>query len=187
VTPTLADYRHPPRVRRLLASLVPVVCPLQAQTLGLTDAIVEHVELSMRALPTAVRLALVAGLTTYELGALARHRRRASRLDAARARDYFAWWRRGTSIQRELARGVRGLLCLACYEMPAMQEAIGYRPAGWIERVKRRRLEIHGDAIAAHQASLFEPDPLPPLVYESRTPADEARAASEGIEPQEAP
>lgn len=161
----LADYHHPASVRRVLASLAEVVCPPEAFEHDVVDDIVDHVELSMRASPAPVRAGLVAGLLAYELGAAAwpaHIGRRASRLPLPAHRRYFArWWHSRLGAQRQFARGVKGLLCLACYEQPALQERLGYRPTGWIEEVSRRRLAVHGDAARRHQAALLEPDPLP--------------------------
>jgi hypothetical protein len=156
-----SGYRHTPRTRRILTGLIPAACPPEAGTLGLEQAIVDHVELSMRSLPAAVRAALLSGLLAYDMGALARHGRRSCRLDAERARRYFAAWRHGPAPMRELARGIKGLLCLAHYEMPAVQESLGYTPQAWIDAVKRRRLATYGDDIRRHEERLLEPDPLP--------------------------
>ena len=164
---TLADYRHAPRIRRVLRSLVPVICPPDAVELRLEDAIVDHIELSLRSMPPLVRSGLVAGLTAYDLGARAYPKNRgkpAHRLEGERAAAYFRAWRRSPIIfQRELAKGVKGLMCMSCYEMPEMQERIGYRPAGWIAEVTRKRLAVYSDDARRHAESIVAPDPLPGL------------------------
>lgn len=161
----LADYRHPPRIRRLLASLAPIVCPPEVERLGVVDAVVDHVALSMRAFPAPVRQALLLGLTTYELSAAAWPRARgrtASRLPRERAAAWFAfWWRSPLAPQRELVKAVKGLLAIAYYEQPAVQAELGYTPQAWIDTVKARRLVVHGEAIRKHERALIEPDPLP--------------------------
>jgi hypothetical protein len=153
-------YRHSPRTRRILAGLIPAACPPEALTLGLEQAIVDHVELSMRSLPAPVRAALLSGLLAYDAGALARHGRRSCRLDAERAQRYFAAWRHGLAPMREFAKAIKGLLCLAHYEMPAVQESLGYTPEAWIDAVKRRRLAAYRDDIRRHEERLLEPEPL---------------------------
>jgi hypothetical protein len=162
---TLADYDHPGPIRRTLESLVPVVCPPEAIELGLTSAIVEHVELSMRAAPSGVRVALLAGIGGYEVAAMAmpQHRGRgASRLSLEQARAYFdSWWRSPLMPQREFAKGIKGLICLACYEQPEMMESIGYTPQEWIDRSVRYRLSTYSEAIDKRAADLIAPDPLP--------------------------
>jgi hypothetical protein len=164
-TPTLSTYRHSPRVRRVLASIAPLACPPEIVELGLVDPVVDHVELSMRSLPDLFRAGLVAGLTSYELlsRAVPRNRgRSASSLDRERATRYFEMWRTSRiGLQREMIKGVKGLLCMGYYEQPAAKETIGYSPEQWIAKVKRRRLAVYTDAISRHEASLIQPDPLP--------------------------
>jgi hypothetical protein len=145
-----------------------VVCPPQAFELGLLDDIVTHVELSMRASPAGVRVALLAGLTGYELASVAwpGHRgTRASRLNAAKARSYFdAWYHSSLAPQHEFAKGVKSLLALACYEQPAMMEAIGYTPAAWIDKSIKYRLKTYSEAIAKREIAILAPDPLPNVI-----------------------
>jgi hypothetical protein len=171
-------FRLPRRARRALASLVPVVCPEGAVRLGLTDWLVEHAELSAASFPAVFRRALVAGLTTYDLAAAAwppARGRTASRLDPERAAAWFhLWWRSRLSVQRELAVAVKSILSLAYYEAPAVQAELGYAPQAWIDAVKRRRLELHTDAIERHDQSLVAPDPLPSSLAARRAAAREA-------------
>jgi len=174
----LANYRHSARVRRLLRSLVPIVCPPEAERLGVVDAVVDHVALSMRAFPAPFRRALVLGLTTYDLSAAAWPRARgktAARLPRHRAADWYAlWWKSPLMPQRELAKAVKALMAIAYYEQPAVQAELGYAPQAWIDRVKSRRLEVYSDAIRAHDRSLIEPDPLPSSLAARRAATREA-------------
>jgi len=41
-----------------------------------------------------------------------------------------------------------------------VQKRMGYTPYEWIDKVKKKRLEVYSDDINKHQASLFAPDPL---------------------------
>lgn len=161
----LADYKHPRPVRALLTSLVPVICPPQAAELGLVDDIVDHVELSMRALPGGVRAALLAGLSGYEFAAMAYPTHlgtRASQLSEAQATSYFRSWLRSRLMpQSEFAKGIKSLLCLSCYEQPAMMRAIGYTPQAWIDKSIKYRLTTYSDAIAKRKVDILTPDPLP--------------------------
>lgn len=161
-------YQHPPLVRRVLESLVPVVCPPEATALGLGADIVDHVALTMSVVPPLFRRGLIMGLTTYDLGALAwlpGRGRRAHQLPPALAERYFARWEHGfTPVERELAKAVGQLLKFGCYEQPAMLERLGYRPQQWIEEVKRRRLTVYGDDVRRAEAAILTPDPLRPPV-----------------------
>lgn len=162
---SLADYRHPGPVRDLLGTLAVVVCPPQAIELGLLDDIVEHVELSMRASPAGVRVALLAGLSGYELASMVwpgHWGKRASKLSEEQAEAYFAaWYHSPLAPQHEFAKGVKSLIALACYEQPAMMEAIGYTPAAWIDKSIKYRLDTYSDAIAKRERDILAPDPLP--------------------------
>lgn len=141
------------------------VCPPRAIELGLLDDIVEHVELSMRASPKGVRIALLASLSGYELASIAwpgHWGKRASRLSPKRASSYFAaWYHSPLMPQHEFAKGIKGLLCLACYEQPAMMEEIGYTPAAWIQKSIKYRLKTYPAALAKRERDLLAPDPLP--------------------------
>ena len=161
-TPNLADYRHNATVKRTLEGLARVVCPPRAMELDLITDIVDHVELSMRTLPGEIRVALVAGLTTYDFAAIAAHGKRSSALDADTAQRYFESWRTSSlGLRREFVRGVGGLLRLAHYEMPEVQLELDYRPDGWIAKVKQHRLQTYPDDIRRHEESITAPDPLP--------------------------
>jgi hypothetical protein len=161
----MSTYQHSRGTRRVLESLVPVICPPEARELGLGADIVDHVGLTMSVLPPLFRNGLVLGIATYDLGALfwlPGRGRRAHALPPHLATRYFESWRHGpTPIHRQFAAGVKQLLALAHYEQPAVQAKLGYTAAQWIEKVTKRRLEVYSDDIARHQASLIAPDPLP--------------------------
>lgn len=161
----LAEYRHPPVVRRALAGIARVACPPEIETFDLVDAVVDHMELSMASLPDMFRRGLVAGLITYEQGARLypeNRGRAASALDADRALRYFLRWKRSALMpQRELAKAVKGLLVIGYYEQQVVKEQIDYLPERWIDKVQKKRLAVYREPIEAHEASLIEPDPLP--------------------------
>lgn len=164
----LADYKHPGPIRAVLKSLVPVVCPPQAIELGLAFDIVDHVELSMRASPAGVRAALLAGLSGYELASMAYPAHlgtRASQLSDTHAATYFASWMHSRLMpQHEFAKGIKSLVCLSCYEQPAMLKAIGYTPQDWIDKSVKYRLATYSEAIAKRDIDIIAPDPLPDVV-----------------------
>jgi hypothetical protein len=160
-------YVHATTTARVLHSLVPVMCPPEA--IGLASDIVDHVALTMSALPTTFRRALVTGIYSYDALAIAWRpggRRRAHRLPPDLADRYYDSWEHGpTPAHQQFAKGVGQLIKLGCYEQPAMQAAIGYTPQAWIDQVKRRRLEVYRGEIDRHQASVIAPDPLRPGVH----------------------
>lgn len=149
------------KIRRILHGLALVVCPPDIEDLGIEEAVVDHAEQTVGALPSIVRQGLVAGLHAYDVGALVRHGKHSYALDRERAGRYFAAWNHGPLALHELAKGIKGILCLAYYEMPCVQEAMDYRPQAWVEMTRRRRFEAYEQAIRSHAAQLCEPDPLP--------------------------
>lgn len=160
------DTFHLPRgVRRVLEGLVPVVCPPDADELGLAGALVDHAELTMASMPALFRSGLIAGVTTFDQSARlwppARGRAAHDLPIHLRSRWYLLWLGGPTPVQRELAKAVKQVLVLAHYEHPQIQERLGYRPQQWIDQVKRRRLDVYTDEIARHEASILAPDPLP--------------------------
>jgi hypothetical protein len=160
----MTGYQHSPTTRAVLRSLVPVICPPEAHELA--DAIVEHMALTFAASPALLRRGLAAGLATYDLGALPRFRRRARSLREAAAERYYVSWEDGpTPLHRQLARGIKQLMCLSCYEQPAMLERLGYRPGPWMEEVTRKRLSVYRDDVRRQEAAILAPDPLRPGVH----------------------
>ncbi len=161
-------YQHSQPTRRVLESLVPVICPPEAMELGLGADIVDHVALTMSSVPPLFRRGLVLGLATYDLTAMAwppARGRRAHQLPPDLAERWWERWHHGlTPVQRELAKAVAQLLKFGCYEHPVMLERLGYTPAAWIDQVKRRRLQVYGDDIRKAEAAVLAPDPLRPPI-----------------------
>lgn len=159
----MAAYRHSTTARAVLRSLVPVICPPEA--IALADAIVEHMEPTIAASPAAIQRGIAIGLVLYDLGALPRHARRARALTGDRAERYYERWLDGpTPIHRQLARGIKQLMSLSCYEQPEMMDRVGYRPAPWVAEVTQRRLTVFQDDVQRQAAQLIAPDPLRPGV-----------------------
>ena len=160
----LADTRLSSSARRLLRSLTAVITPPgEAEQLGVLDATLDETELMIRSMPRLVRMALVAGMTFYDLAAVlypGNGGKRAGRLDGARARRYYLRWKNGLSLQRELVKGVKGIVGIAYYEQRPVQVRMGYDPHAWIDRARARRLESYHDEIERQEASIFAPDPI---------------------------
>jgi len=157
----MSAYRHTPTARKVLRSLVPVICPPEAA--ALTDAIVDHMQLTFSTTPSVLRTALAAGFATYDLGALPRYFRRAHALSPDKAERYYESWVHGpTPVHKQFAQMLNQMMSLSCYEQPAMMDAIGFHVAPWIEESKKKRLTVFADDIKKQQARLLAPDPLRP-------------------------
>ena len=134
----MTEYRHSAIGRRVLESLVPVICPAEAH-------------------------GLAAGFATYDLGSLPRYLRRAHTLPVEKAERYYESWVHGiTPVHKQFAQVLNQMMSLSCYEQPAMMEAIGYRVGPWIEEVKKKRLSVFADDIKKQENQIFAPDPLRP-------------------------
>jgi hypothetical protein len=163
----MAGYRHSATGRAVLRSLVPVICPPEAIALG--DAIVEAMEPTIAASPVAIQHGMAIGLVLYDVSALPRYVRRARSLTGDRAERYYTWWYDGpTLIHRQLARGIKQLMSLACYEQPEMMERVGYRPGPWVAEVTHRRLTVYSDDVQRQAEQILAPDPLRPGVRVGR-------------------
>ena len=155
------SYRHTETARKVLRSLVPVICPPQAH--ALTEAIVDHMELTFSATPPLLARGLAAGFATYDLGSLPRYFRRAHALPVEKAEKYYDSWVHGiTPVHRQFAQVLNQMMSLSCYEQPQMMEAIGYRVGPWIEEVKKKRLAVYSDDVKKQEARILAPDPLRP-------------------------
>ena len=160
-------FAFPTTSRKVLRSLVPVICPPQYEHLG--ENIVDHMALTLGAQPALIRRALDAGLLTYDLGALPFHLRRAHKLTGDAAERYFQSWEHGpTPLHFQLSRLLNQLMSLSCYEQPEAMRDVGYDVAPWIDEVRHKRLTVFKTAISAQEKQLLAPDPLRPNVRVQR-------------------
>ncbi len=160
----LADFHLPRRLRPTVAQAARVACPPDAEALGLVDRLVDTVELGLRAYPTGVRTAFVAGLATLEASPLVRHGRPFSKLAPDEAHAWFrSFWDSRFGPFRQLARTLKMTLALAYYDSPPVKARLEYHPDAWIAAAARRRLEKYGLEIERHERDLVAPDPLVPL------------------------
>jgi hypothetical protein len=161
-------YQHSATVRKIVHHLVAVICPPDAKELGIVDDVANHMAKMMGALPAVLRQAMLAGIMTYDLGALASaplRGKRAHQLDVAQGSAYFDSWLHGpTPLHRQLGKTFMQLLNLGYYEHPAVQTQIGYTPAAWIEKVTKRRLQVYQDKIDIASQRITASDPLRPGV-----------------------
>jgi hypothetical protein len=142
--------------KRVLRSLVPVICPPEAAPLA--DAIVEHMALTIGASGALLGKAFDAGLLAYDLGAVARYGRRAHVLTGDRAERYYQYWENS-----QFGRALNQIMSLACYEQPEMMKAVGFEPEPWIAEVTKKRLTVYADDVKKQEAQILAPDPLRPI------------------------
>jgi hypothetical protein len=149
--------------RKVLRSLVPVICPVEA--VPLSDAIIDHVEATIDSSPRLLHHGMPAGLLAYDLQALAAYGQRAHKLVGEAAERYYTSWEHGlTPMHVQLARGLNQLMSMACYEQPEMKTRVGFHVEAWVEDVTKKRLRVYSKEAETHAASLLAPDPLRPGV-----------------------
>jgi hypothetical protein len=161
---TLAEFTLPRRLRRAVAKLARVVLTKEVEELGITDEVVNGVELFMRAIPTPMRLGLVAGLHTFNQAARAvpsSFGRSFASLSPEKAEAHYErWWTSRVPPVHELAKALRMFVVFSAYEHPAYKAKLDYDPDAWIAKVKTERVEKFAAEIQANEARMLEPDPL---------------------------
>jgi len=161
---TLADFSLSKGARRTLAPLVRVVCTDEVETLGLTDQVIDQVELTMRSIPSYLRLGLRVGRFFFEWGALvlpSTFGRRFSSLSAEKQLTYFRqWWTNPLFILRQAVKGMKSLIALGYWDLPVVRDRLAYHPERWIAEVAARRLRDYGAEVQRQDAMVLAPDPL---------------------------
>lgn len=150
-----------PGVKRGIEALIPVLCPPGWEEVTTRERLIDEIAIGIASMPSIARLGLGAGFRLYDATALAFHGRRARSLRGTAATRHWRRWAGGHGLKAELAKGMRAVIVMAYFELPAVQARIGYTPDAWIAMVKARRLASYADDIARHEASIFERDPLP--------------------------
>jgi hypothetical protein len=149
--------------RKVLRSLVPVICPREA--VPYADEIVDGVESVIDSSPRLLHHGFGAGLLAFDLQALPSYGQRAHKLVGEPAERYYTSWEHGiTPVHVQLARALNQLISMSCYEQPEMKKRVGYHVGPWIEQVTKKRLQVYSKEAEAHAASLLAPDPLRPGV-----------------------
>ncbi|HTQ92631.1 MAG TPA: hypothetical protein VMK84_24365 [Streptosporangiaceae bacterium] len=134
-----------------------MACPPEVRTSGRADQVLREFGLLLGALPPSARKALAATLALLDQGARlyppARGRRFA-RLDDQVAAAYIRAVLARGGPAAELIWRLRSAVALCYYELPEVQQEIGYDPAPYVAAVSRRRLESHGRDIRAGEAAV---------------------------------
>jgi hypothetical protein len=165
----LADFTLPRPVRRTLKHLSRVVLTDEVEQLGLTEQVIDHFELMLRALPAPFRLALTAGIGSFEVAAVARYGRPFSMLPPDKQEAFFAaWWHSPIFLMRQFVKGVKGLIAMGFWENPTVKARLEYHPERWIAEVAARRLNDYAADIKEHDRIVLESNPLVPVTKLTR-------------------
>jgi hypothetical protein len=169
------SWRLGARVRRVVARFAEVACPPQVRTRQRTGQVIAEFELLLGVLQPAARRALCAGFVIVDQRArLARgsRGRRLTHLDDRAADAYLRMLMNRAGGVAGLAKRLKGLIVMCYYDLPDVQEEIGYRPASYIAAVSRRRLESYGAQIRAGERAVLAGTPLASAEPGSVQPAE---------------
>ena len=117
------------------------------------------------ALRPTTRWGLAAAFLAFDRGARLYPRsrgRRFTRLSGESADAYLRALLARKGILADITRKLKSAVVLCYYELPDVQEEIGYRPARYIAEVSRRRLASYGEQIRRAGAAIAAPDQQPP-------------------------
>jgi len=139
--------RYGGRARAILTQLVRASCPSDVDELGLTEELVTYVEESMAYAPRILARALELGLLAVDAASVVDGGGTPlSRMPIEKAREYVEHSGHGPNVARTaVVPQIRLLARLGYFEHPVVHRRMGYDPAGWMEKVKRERLERHAD------------------------------------------
>ncbi len=143
----LADFRLSSSARRTLAHLAPIVLTDEVDELGIREEVVDGVELFLRSVPAPIRIAVAAGIRTFEA--------------SARAVPSSRYWHSSLEPIKQLGRALKMFLVMSYYEHSAKKSQLEYHPESWISQVAQERLERFAEEIREHETEMTAPNPLP--------------------------
>jgi hypothetical protein len=169
---TLADFRLSRSMRRIFAPVARIVCTDEIVEYGLEEAVLDHVELSLRSMPWLLRIGLVAGAHLFNLSAVlfpssfGRTFRMLPRQN--QERHFRRFWLSNVMALRQLAKGMKALVALAYFEHPAVLSRLAYHPERWIAEVAARRVRDYAADIKRADEIVVAPAPLVQLGRRAR-------------------
>ena len=147
-----------------LKQIARVTCPPEMQTLGLTDGVIDHFELTLDSIPRHLRVALLVGVGLFEYSAMLWPTSRFtpfSQLDTQLARQYWEmWWHANSDLFHNFAKAVKAFMVMGYYEQPEIKVQLEFLPEVWIAEVAKKRLERYAEEIQKHETLVYEDNPL---------------------------
>lgn len=163
----IQDHCHthlPHHLVPALRQLAHVMCPKEMRYLGLTDAVLDHLELTMDSLPRHVRIALLVGVQSMETGARLWPKARLkpfSALSQELATQYWErWWTSNAEVPAGFAKAIKAFVVMGYYEQPEIKVQLEFLPEVWTAKVASKRLEQWVEAIQNQDALILAPDPV---------------------------
>jgi hypothetical protein len=162
----------PPRARlgqsarRIVARFAAVACPPEVRSGDRAERLLDEFELQLGAMPAGMRKSIPVAFVLFDRAARfypPAWGRRFARLGDRTADSYLrAVLARRRGGLAAVTRQLKGLVVMCYYELPEVQEQLGYRPGPYIAAVSRRRLVAYGPEIRAVEASMAAPAPRSP-------------------------
>ena len=163
----IQDHCHthlPHRLVPALRQLAHVTCPKEMRYLGLTDAVLDHLELTLDSLPRHVRVAILAGVQSLETGARLWPKARLkpfSALSPELATQYWEkWWSSNADVPASFSKAIKAFVVMGYYEQPEIKVQLEFLPEVWTAKVASKRLEDWVEAIQNQDALVLAPDPV---------------------------
>lgn len=154
----------PDSLKPTVRALARVILPEEMEVLGITEDVVDHVELTLDSFPRHYRAALLTGMGVFDATAMLyppAKGRPFRMLDKATAEAWFeAWWTSPIEVAQAFPKGIKALFALAYYEHPTIRERLAYHPDQWIAKVAKRRFDKWATADRDFEARNLAPDPL---------------------------
>jgi len=145
--------------RAVVARFATLVCPPEVRTRQRTERVLAEFGLLLAALPPGARRGLIAAFTALDQGARLYPRsagRRLTRLGDAEAEAYLRFLLGRPGALSDLTRKLTSAVVMCYYELPDVQDELGYRPQPYIEAVSQRRLARYGAEIRRAEAATVE-------------------------------
>ena len=157
-------HKLPPSLRPTAYALARVILPEEMEILGITEDIIDHVELTLDSFPSHYRTALLIGMSVFDASAAfyppARGRAFRALEPEVAERWFEAWWSCPFEPLSAFPKGIKAVFALAYYDHPMIRERLEYHPDAWIAKVARRRFEKYAQAIEEEERKVTTPSPL---------------------------
>ncbi len=135
--------------RRVLRAMAVIILPRSGRfNIECTDAIVNYVDGYTRYLPPLLRAGFPLGVWLFQLSSILRYGLPFSMLSRKRQESYVRTWVHSRFwFQRDLLKGLKGIMLMGYYQHPDVMALIDYDPDTHIKTVRARRFADYGHEI----------------------------------------
>jgi hypothetical protein len=150
------------RTEQVVIRFAEVICPPEVRRPGRMDATLAEFRLTLQALSPSVRRMLTLLFHALDQGARLYPACRGARMTRASpdaAAGFLAAVLAPGTMTGERTQWLRNLIVMCYYELPEVQQEIGYQPGPYIASVTRRRIERYGAQIRADETTTMDGEP----------------------------